>query len=139
LSQEEGRYALADLQSRYDRISVQMLRKPKDIRRGRFTQTLCFAHDGRSKLLEVAEHKLNWRLVDLIRGMLLFAPVITSDPIPQCATVNGAVSPADAEALQRVIREPLGRTGRPLGRQPSALRRSEPLVISYIGPAVREA
>lgn len=35
--QDEGRYALADLQARYDRIAVQMRRKPKDVGKGRFT------------------------------------------------------------------------------------------------------
>jgi hypothetical protein len=37
LQDDEGRYALADLQSRYDRISAPMQRKPKDVRKGRFT------------------------------------------------------------------------------------------------------
>jgi hypothetical protein len=35
--QDEGRYAVADLQARYDRIAVQMRRKPKDVGKGRFT------------------------------------------------------------------------------------------------------
>jgi preprotein translocase subunit SecD len=71
---------------------------------GRTILNLCFAPDGRRRFVKLARHNTNRSIVFLVRGKLLFAPVITSDPIPQCATVQGAVSPADAEALQRVIR-----------------------------------
>jgi hypothetical protein len=36
-TEDEGRYAISDLQSRYDRASVEMLRRPKDVGKGRYT------------------------------------------------------------------------------------------------------
>ena len=71
---------------------------------GRPALQLCFAADARTKFLRIAEGNRSRRLAFLIRGKLLFAPAITSDPLPECATVQGAVSGDDAEALRRAIR-----------------------------------
>lgn len=50
------------------------------------------------------KRNVNRRLVFLIRGKLLFAPVITSEDVPDCAKIDGIVSAAAAAALQQAIR-----------------------------------
>ena len=65
--------------------------------------TLCFARQGRERFQRVAQGNVGRRLVFLIRGHLLFAPIIDSADVPECVTINGHVSPEDADALQRAI------------------------------------
>jgi len=65
---------------------------------------LCFAPEGRAKFVHVAEQNLHRRLVFLIHGKLLFAPVIDSATTPECLEVTGWVTAEDAETLQRAIR-----------------------------------
>ena len=65
---------------------------------------LCFAPGGREKFNSLATHNLRRRLVFLVRGKLLFAPVIDAATAPECLQIAGAVTPEDAAALQRVIR-----------------------------------
>src|SRR5574338_793485 len=50
---------------------------------------LCFAPEGRAKFAHVVKQNVGRRLVFLIRGRLLFAPVIDSSDVPQCATIQG--------------------------------------------------
>jgi preprotein translocase subunit SecD len=68
------------------------------------TLSLCFAPGSRVKFVRVVENNVNRRLVFLIRGKLLFAPVIDSEAVPECATIHGSVSDEDAAALRRAIR-----------------------------------
>jgi preprotein translocase subunit SecD len=65
---------------------------------------LCFAPDGRQKFVHVAEQNVHRRLVFLVRGNVLFAPVIDSATAPDCLDINGAVTPEEAAVLQRAIR-----------------------------------
>ena len=71
---------------------------------GRALLRLCFAAQGRSRFVRVAQSNLRRRLVFLLRGKLLFAPVIESATPPECLEISGAVTPEEAAALQRVIR-----------------------------------
>ena len=66
--------------------------------------TMCFAPQGRDRFERVAQANVGRRLVFLIRGRLLFAPIIDSADVPECVTINGHVSSEDADALQRAIR-----------------------------------
>lgn len=68
------------------------------------TLSLCFAPASRVKFTRVMKNNVHRRLVFLIRGKLLFAPVIDSEAVLECATVQGFVSEEDAAALQRAIR-----------------------------------
>ena len=71
---------------------------------GEPTITLCFTAAGRDKFTHIVVGTVKRRLVFLIRGKLLFAPVIDSTAIPECGTVQGNVSASDADALRRAIR-----------------------------------
>ena len=66
--------------------------------------TLCFGREGRARFQSVVQANVGRRLVFLIRGRLLFAPVIDSADVPECAVINGHVSQEDADALQRAIK-----------------------------------
>jgi preprotein translocase subunit SecD len=67
------------------------------------TITLCFTSAGRDKFTRVVEHNIKRRLVFLVRGRLLLAPVIDSATVRECTTIQGYVSPSDADALRRAI------------------------------------
>jgi preprotein translocase subunit SecD len=65
---------------------------------------LCFAPSARDKFTSMAQQNLHRRLVFLVEGKLLFAPVIDSAAAPECLEISGAVTPAQAEVLRRAIR-----------------------------------
>ena len=65
---------------------------------------LCFAPNGRDKFISMAKQNLHRRLVFLVEGKLLFAPIIDSAAAPECLEINGAVTPDEAATLQRAIR-----------------------------------
>jgi preprotein translocase subunit SecD len=65
---------------------------------------LCFAPEGRSKFVHLAAQNVHRRLVFLVQGKLLFAPVIDSAVASECLEVRGAVTAEHAAALQRAIR-----------------------------------
>jgi preprotein translocase subunit SecD len=65
---------------------------------------LCFAPGGRNKFTHVVERNVHRRLVFLVRGKLLLAPVIDSGVVQECESISGWVSADDAAALKRAIR-----------------------------------
>jgi preprotein translocase subunit SecD len=65
---------------------------------------LCFSATGREKFTHVAERNVQRRLVFLIQGKLLFAPIIDAGAVPECAEIRGSVSAEQAAALQHAIR-----------------------------------
>jgi preprotein translocase subunit SecD len=65
---------------------------------------LCFSPTGREKFAQVAEKNVQRRLVFLIQGKLLFAPVIDSGTVPECAEIRGSVSAEQAAALRHALR-----------------------------------
>jgi preprotein translocase subunit SecD len=71
---------------------------------GRPQLRLCFAPNGRAKFNAMAQQNLRRRLVFLIEGKLLFAPVIDSAAAPECLEISGAVTSEQAASLQRAIR-----------------------------------
>jgi preprotein translocase subunit SecD len=71
---------------------------------GRPLLRLCFAPHGRDKFSALARQNLQRRLVFLLEGKLLFAPVIQSASAPDCLEISGAVTAQHAAALQRILR-----------------------------------
>src|SRR4030095_14895191 len=65
---------------------------------------LCFAPRARDKFTSIAQRNLHRRLVFLVEGKLVFAPVIDSETAPECLEIRGALTPARAEVLRRAIR-----------------------------------
>jgi preprotein translocase subunit SecD len=64
---------------------------------------LCFASAGRPKFLHVAEQNTHKRLVFLVHGKVLFAPVIDSAAAPECLEISGVVTADQAATLQSAI------------------------------------
>jgi preprotein translocase subunit SecD len=65
---------------------------------------LCFAPNGRERFISMAKQNLHRRLVFLVEGKLLFAPIIDSAVAPECLEISGAVTRDAAATLQRAIR-----------------------------------
>ena len=70
------------------------------------TIRLCFKNEGRAKFGEAIRRNLGKRFVFLIRGKLLFAPIVDSSDVEECAVINGFVTDEDAAALKRAIQAP---------------------------------
>ncbi len=66
--------------------------------------SLCFTSRGRARFAQVVEGNMNRRLVFLIEGRLLMAPIIESAQAPECEIISGYVSQAEANALRRAIK-----------------------------------
>jgi len=65
---------------------------------------LCFAPNGRERFISMAKQNLHRRLVFLVEGKLLFAPIIDSAEVAECLEIGGAITPEEAAVLERVIR-----------------------------------
>jgi hypothetical protein len=72
-------------------------------RLGALALELCLTPEGKEKFRRVATENVGRRLMFLVQGKLAMAPQIDSAASLECVTVEGHVTPGDADALSEVI------------------------------------
>ena len=65
--------------------------------------SLCFSPTGRDKFERLVNQNVTRWVIFLHEGKVLMAAKIMSGNTPECASIQGFVTAADAEAIQRAI------------------------------------